>query len=177
MVAPVDLASEEEWRTCPQRKNSGPEYRRRTKDWTIAEEIVEFIQIQEASSPISLIRWCPDQQFLIWFVLLDHDGDRREDFVSVQADDMVELAGDPLLTPFNQMKPRWNWPNTASETNKSSSTFFWLQNKQKQHLMDIYPDKRPTFQLSKPVSPVTGQLVKLTMLSSRQCANCSYATS
>lgn len=148
MVAPEDLASEEEWRTCPQRKDSGPDHRRRTRDWTIAEEIVEFIQKQEASSPISLMRWCPDQQFLIWFVLLDHDGDRRADFVSVQADDMKELAGDPLLTPFNQMKPRWNWPSTASETNKSSSTFFWLQNKQKQHLRDIYPDKRPTFQLS-----------------------------
>lgn len=56
MVAPEDLASEEEWRTGPQRKNSGPDHRRRTKDWTIAEEIVEFIQKQEASSPISLIR-------------------------------------------------------------------------------------------------------------------------
>lgn len=56
MVAPEDLASEEEWRTCPQRKDSGPDHRRRTRDWTIAEKIVEFIQKLEASSPISLMR-------------------------------------------------------------------------------------------------------------------------
>lgn len=73
MVAPEDLASEEkrrndlrrrmeylttegEWRTYPQRKNRGPDHRRRTKDWTIVGEIIEFIQKQEVSSLIYLIR-------------------------------------------------------------------------------------------------------------------------
>lgn len=53
-------------------------------------------------------------------MLRDHDGDRRADVVSLQADETMELACDPLLTLVNQRKP-------AGETGPAS-----IRNKQVQ---------------------------------------------
>lgn len=79
-------------------------------------------------------------------MLWDHDGDRRADVVSLQADETMELARDPLLTLVNQTKPAGE-TGPASIRNKQVQFNVLLTAKQtKTTLKDIYPSKRPPCQ-------------------------------